>query len=373
MMDPQFNPESDYSGYVTTLRLLLHDPVLQEVGLDESWSPEAQSTIVMLAQTLGYCRLFGITVPPDLDGSLPAPIAMTAAELILNVLQETDRDLDAYPELAQKLRTDEELQQLACDFLRIRMNAWASFVAIDEASLAADRDRVPEAESLSQKVLDAVSRLQAIDIAMQRDIELFSYAAKTRLLENWRRQLSEEYQLCLPWWLDGTLENVTSSMEDLTDEIAFPQGKYVTRNSSRRFRVEELRKYLAIRAIVDSGQAVGNDGSKVGPPDEIDWNVLTWRHPGDAHDLVAMLLPVDVKPGNDARGEDRDMCVIRIEGTNAGKLQGTPASLGGVHAVLEKSATSTGSVVVEAKLPCADIRLQNGRLSLYVNGERWLP
>jgi len=204
--------KQDTGGYTTLLGALLRDPVLNEFNSDKPWSREATSAALMLAQTLGYCRLYGITIPREWDGSLPVTAALAAAQTLKTIRQETIQESDEFPERWESCGAQAEMELLSSDLLRTRMNAWAVFVAVDEAGVASARDNDPRCEELSQRITGLVSEIRRLDHALRRDEDLLATVLETRLIDNWRAMLAEEYQVGLPWWLDGTLERAVEKI-----------------------------------------------------------------------------------------------------------------------------------------------------------------
>src|SRR6185437_1496915 len=71
---------------------------------------------------------------------------------------------------------------------------------------------------------EAQLELSPTDEALRRQQPLLSVAAGTELLANWRRLLVEPYRLSLPWWLDGSLEEVAGRL--LNGLLALRPGEF---------------------------------------------------------------------------------------------------------------------------------------------------
>ena len=95
------------------------------------------------------------------------------------------------------------------------MEAWAAFVAIDEAYHDCKLAREPVAaqfESALDRLLDALDRFD--DVLQEPDnLALLSLLTGTQLLKNWKQLLAGHYREVFPWWLDGTLEAAERRIE----------------------------------------------------------------------------------------------------------------------------------------------------------------
>jgi len=168
-------------------------------------SEEAKRSAYQLAVALGRCRVFGVQVPPDIDGCLHPPVAIAAAEVgeaLLRRWTEYVKQLDirlvhAEPELAETM---------GAELLEARMEALFVLEALSEAQDASWNE--PASIELGDAVNRYVDALAAFDKALQTPgtIGLLSTAVHLPLLENWRQSLAGHYKEVLPWWLDGTLE-----------------------------------------------------------------------------------------------------------------------------------------------------------------------
>src|SRR5262249_50661048 len=87
-----------------------------------------------------------------------------------------------------------------------RMEAWAVHLAVDEC-LRDGLDRQVRVHAFLRAGVKLLTDLLArLDEGMRKEDGLFSLAADTNLLGNWRAQLGAASRAALPWWLDGTLE-----------------------------------------------------------------------------------------------------------------------------------------------------------------------
>ena len=147
---------------------------------------------------IGHCRLFGIEPLEDLDGTLPATQAMAASEQLREFL-------DAWTEDAGRLgvRWDEEEPEvgeaLCAEVLEGRMDAWAAFVAIDEAYYDCKLAREPAAVEFDalDRLLDALDRFD--DVLQEPDnLPLLSLLTGTQLLKIGSTCLRATIARCFP-------------------------------------------------------------------------------------------------------------------------------------------------------------------------------
>jgi hypothetical protein len=189
------------SGWREELAHALAQPELADVTSD---TEPVRRAAYWLAVVLGNCRLRGLDLG-DRDGSLPAPVALAAGRWLVDLLGHWSQDARRLEERLQEA-TDTEANDACFDLLEARMEAWAAFVAIDEAyqtSLAGWQARQAEFGELIDMLLDGIEEL---DRRMQGQTDLLSLVAPYPLLDNWKRSLGPTYAEVLPWWLDGTLE-----------------------------------------------------------------------------------------------------------------------------------------------------------------------
>lgn len=175
---------------------------------------ESKRAALWLAVALGRCRLFGVDLGQH-DGVLPPRIALAAAE-------ECSRQLRDRAEKAITLAQDFETKpegpveenvggELDCalelgHFFFVCMDLWAALVALDEAYDACIIAEDNSGAALERAITETLNDSDALDEAMQDNVDTFCVVAETSLLENWRSLLVEPYRSMVPWWLDGTLE-----------------------------------------------------------------------------------------------------------------------------------------------------------------------
>ncbi|HYE20821.1 MAG TPA: hypothetical protein VEA69_20410 [Tepidisphaeraceae bacterium] len=172
------------------------------------------------ALALGRARLFGAEVPPADDFTLRPAAAAAAATVLYRLVR---RATDVARELPRQMRRAGAYgrRDVALELLELRTDAWAAYLAIDEA-LAAETYEPTEdpaqgttvtgpaagrRDVLGKRVGMLVRATENLDANLQKRIALLKPAAGTRLIENWRRLLAPAYRELLPWWLDGRLES----------------------------------------------------------------------------------------------------------------------------------------------------------------------
>ncbi len=313
----------DVLGCVERLRDALADP-----ALDHFYQPaqapdlEACRAACRLAVALGYCRLFGIRPPEDLDGTLPSTEATAAAgEICRQIEQSIDdaRKLGSRWDAADPL----EAESLCADLLEGRMDAWAGVVAIGEAYHACLVDREPEHEVLGEAFRRLVADIQAFDAVLQEEetLAILSTLVGTQLLNNWQALLVEPYVLSLPWWLDRTLEEVGRRIE--AECLATIPGP----NAWRRLRERMMprRKTSARRwneVLLSLPAPVGMAAK--GPGETPDLAVAHWRSPDGRYlaDLPCPPQPLEgqklylkvVRASDEGRAEDLQGELVRLAG-----------------------------------------------------------
>jgi hypothetical protein len=170
------------------------------------------------ALALGRARLFGAEIPPADDFTLRPAAAAAAATVLYRLVR---RATDVARELPRQMRRAGAYgrRDVALELLELRTDAWAAYLAIDEA-LAAETYEPTEdpaqgttvttagrPDVLGKRVGMLVRAIENLDANLQNRIALLTPAAGTRLTENWRRLLAPAYRELLPWWLDGRLES----------------------------------------------------------------------------------------------------------------------------------------------------------------------
>ena len=213
MSIPQFDPWE----HVEQLREALDAAALDcfERPDENRPSPEACEAAFHVAMALGYCRLFGITIPDGLDGVLSSNVAIAAADYLCESIERWSVDARNLEMLWDQ--SDPTVGELLCyDMLEARMDCWATFVAVDEAFEAAAGEREPDVVAFNTAMERLLDKLEEFDLALQDEgtVELLSVVAGGELLGNWKRLLADEYREPPAWWLDGGLEQVQRNLDE---------------------------------------------------------------------------------------------------------------------------------------------------------------
>jgi hypothetical protein len=174
----------------------------------------ARRAAYRLAVALGHCRLYGIDLG-DQDGTLLVAVGVAAARQLADYVHVWKKDAHQLPRRWEQAAEPQEAADYVVDLLTARMEAWAAFLAIDEAYQECLESAATQ-EAAFAAALDAVlAALGPLDEALRQHLHLLALAADTRLLENWRGLLAEEYRASLPWWLDGRLEKKAESIAEV--------------------------------------------------------------------------------------------------------------------------------------------------------------
>ncbi|MCS7305951.1 MAG: hypothetical protein NZ602_12700 [Thermoguttaceae bacterium] len=206
---------TDPMGWIEELRQALCASELEEFDLGGPVSARAKEAAYEVAVALGRCRIFGLKVPEDLDGVLPEPEAIAAAQVATQKVRQWAEDARQLPERWDE--ADPFLAQAMCaELLEACMESYFAMEALSESLLARWKDG-SEAVALFQSLDELSSALQELDALLQEpdNLALLSTVVELPLLNNWREMLAEPYKSCPPWWLDGTLEAVDRKIEEV--------------------------------------------------------------------------------------------------------------------------------------------------------------
>lgn len=258
---------------------------------------------VEAAVACGYCRLFA-GVPPTTP--FPDWLSVPAAERVATLLEASIDDANSLPG-RWDAATGEEGDALVCELLEVRMDAWAAL----ETLLA-----VPESSELSAAIGACEDQLGRFDRALAERVEFLATLATTQLLANWRLSVADRFRYPLPWWLDGTLEEVAVTVER---SIA---AREETLFGHRRAMPTSLDT-AAIRARIEQPFALAANVPGAAPTLA---PLLRWRSPDGAY--AARLLS---HPGGPQAGPHRLVLEIVPEGEQAdlALLRGAVVVLGG--------------------------------------------
>lgn len=186
----------------------LEDPALDEFDTNQAPSEKAKKAAYNVAVGLGKCRLFGIKVPEDIDGFLPANMAVAAAEV---AAEETRRCAEWAKRLVEVFDNSlgYEAMDHCCGVLESCMDVYAAMQAIMD-SLDAEWDG--ELFCAAHQLAMAIDERDRI-LWEKDNLEILSIVVELPLLANWRSTLVEPWRTALPWWLDGTLEEIAEQIE----------------------------------------------------------------------------------------------------------------------------------------------------------------
>jgi hypothetical protein len=166
----------------------------------------------------GYCRLYGIAVPQDLQRRLTMHLllflAVPASVELLRILKHTATCAEELPAKFDKAEPFEDISHCT-SILHLLMETWATAISFEE-SFRFYVERTGDIDSKLghqyDKILDA---FRSLDSTLQDEekLGLLSVATELPLLENWRLMLAEPFREVLPWWLDGRLEAAARAIE----------------------------------------------------------------------------------------------------------------------------------------------------------------
>lgn len=345
----------DSQGYAQTLQALLADPRLNELNYQDPISEEAAAVVLMLAQTLGYCRLFAVSVPETLDGSLPCTAAVSAAMTLKGIMADCVSEVEEFAVQFHSTRTDVEAELLAADWLRVRMDIWATFLAIEEGWRAAMEAGDVRADQLSDAMDELLDDIHQLDVALQRDLDLLSIVEQTMLLQNWRDMLSEDFSHGLPWWLDGTIGKMAATLRSGGNRVA---GEMASSQADRM--VEQVRRFRCLQSWTQSNTSDA--------PTESRDEVFQWTSPEGTWIATLEML-------KSRKEEGRTMCRVVFSGANQEQLDGVLLSLGTARAIVRLELTGeTDSAVPPyaiADLPIEALKMEEMEFALRVSGHLW--
>jgi len=231
---------NDSSGYVGKLARALGELPLAATQLPPDSDALAQwATAAELATTnrelcgyafvalvaIGYCRLYGIGLPSAAEQVLAQPmppaLLVPAIHAALNLLQAATAHAHELPARFDDAEPLEDMH-VCTSGLHSRMETWAMLVAIDDAYQCYLNCRRADQAVFADWLQQLRAADDAFTAALQQpeQMRLLSVATELPLLENWRKMLAGEYRELLPWWLDGTLEQIAADMGGQIDKLA---------------------------------------------------------------------------------------------------------------------------------------------------------
>jgi len=178
-------------------------------------SPEAEAAAFELAVALGQCRVCGVEVPADLDGTLPVPVAQAACRVLARTCEELIEDIRRLPdELGEASPMEADLLLGDCfERLMQRYTAMNAIFECYERILEEDDPAETEFEKDLDRAVNAIRKLD--DVLWEPDhLYVLSEVVNLPVYWNWKNVLGEPYRSAPPWWLDGTLEAVARKVSE---------------------------------------------------------------------------------------------------------------------------------------------------------------
>jgi hypothetical protein len=281
-----------------------------------------------VAVALGECRLFGVSLPDDLGGVMPTSLGLAAARQLQSYL---DQWVEQARALEQRWAERDPVagEDLCLEVVETRMEAWAAFVAVDEAYADCLGERDPLAGRFAGQLDAVLDRLEAWDGLLQQHVVLLSVAADTQLLGNWRANLAGNFRQPLPWWLDGCLEEAARQLPHL------PFGR-------RRRWLPAVVPTRVLAAETSPAAEEAASGLKWLSPDGRFRAYLTI--PGRVTDttiLVVAVLTADDRPATELAGQPMTVAGFSAQLTESGRAN-LPAAQLEAHAAEEPRLTVGG-------------------------------
>lgn len=183
--------------------------------------PEAAAAAFDLALALGKCLICGVQLPEELDGTLPAPEAAAAAQVLASFCEELCQLIESLDERWQAAETSEEAELLLAEVFEGLMETYAVMEALSQTYLALLDDNDPDLERFLPHFDRAVAATRKLDDKAQDEevLALLSMVVELPLYENWKNALAEPYASAPPWWLAGVLEEAAHRVVQETDSL----------------------------------------------------------------------------------------------------------------------------------------------------------
>lgn len=352
---PASRPQATH--YRRMLESLLHNHATSDVVREDSQSLESVSFALMWALFLGRCRLFGAVLDGDMNRILPVDVAILATDRMSIVVRNAIVEAQQLPPRWDVAQTQLEFDTLVCDLLHVRMDSWAVLVAVSESERAETKLPKAQSQELNRSISSFVDTIKAFDVTLNHDADLLSIVVDTRLLDNWRTLLCEEYTQALPWWLDGTLERIADAPLERLDLSELGARGQVDRPPQSDFGKENKRRSAA-------GALAAND--KLARPhyDEIHWKPRT----SDLQSRAVLFLPATLK----ASGQTPIR--LAFSGVQKQELVGKPVVLSKGRAIVQSRTLDSlpADPIVEAVFMYEEVGLPDVNLHLRVNNEEWI-
>ncbi len=183
------------------LQRILEHPALAR-AMAEQWDDASREAAIYLARAAGYCRLWGCDTN---EAQLPPILVEPVARLLQRRIEAAMESLAEFDRAMELADTDVEEQLAAAEQLRLRMEGWAIWLALDDAIEQRQTSPDPDAVHREASELgDALLRgMRQWDEALVARADMLEPVRRTNLLQHWRGHLADEFEPP-PWWLDET-------------------------------------------------------------------------------------------------------------------------------------------------------------------------
>lgn len=333
--------------WLAALDRALRDPALAESFQSEvraalPFSSEKRRAALCLAAAIGDCRLHSVTLPKNREGVLPETIALEAAgglEEMAVMLYENAEEIGDAADQEESPQMEIQLQ----DILQSRMTCWAALLALNEANWEYDTSTLNQAVGRAQEAINRVDEL----LTTPSNLVVLSIVTATPALDNMRRSLAADFQDCLPWWLDGTLEETHEELRRICED-----RPRIAPLSTKPIDQMDFLARLEIGYAL-AAEARSDEGFQAG------FSFLSWRSPkGDCRAVLA------IPPR--FRMEDEFVLAFWREGQLAVDLASQTCTLADMEGTIDPSARavfSAGRLLEQQKsVPSLELRVGESRV-----------
>lgn len=167
---------------------------------------------------VGRCNRWAVDLSTVNVPTVTPQVAAHAVARLLTVIDGVIDDARALPERLDRA-DDLEAMRAAVDALESREAVEACLSAAFDSYVAGEESD-PVVKQLGLALDAAYPRIEALDDALQSQAELLCVAAATHALDNWRALLADKHKDVLPWWLDGSLEQIHELIRESGIEAA---------------------------------------------------------------------------------------------------------------------------------------------------------
>ena len=183
------------------LERILEHPALARATAGK-WDDASREAAIYLARAVGFCRLWRCHTN---EAQLPPILIEPVAKLLQQRMEETIESLAEFDRAMELADGEVEEQLAAAEQLRLRMEGWAIWLALDDA--IERRQTSPEPDAVHREACELVHALlhgmRQWDEALVARADMLEPVRGTNLLEHWRDHLADEFEPP-PWWLDET-------------------------------------------------------------------------------------------------------------------------------------------------------------------------